>query len=930
MWTYDDHEHFERDEHRLFARLAHDLMLVQLKNRPRGATKVRRALHADAVLSVGNAVLTVHEDLPEALCQGPFQPGRQWPVTVRFSNASPVHQPDHAKDLRGVALRIEAYGEDGEGSVHDLLMTNWPVSPAANAREFVAIAKAVAGRRSTPARLLSLALRLPPEVGPRATVRILSNLIESARPSQSLALATYFSRGAIRWGTAGPVRYRLQPAARPVRPPAQGTRLRPDLARRLAADDLVFELAVQRFVDEERTSVEDTSRDWSIEDAPVVPVATLRIPSQDAGSLEFQRAERRIEQMAFNPWHTTADFRPLGNLNRARKAAYEASSAHRLGLRYATPESLGERARNVVAAVVFQTLNRAGLPWHRMPGRLAVLNLTLLRRRLRRDNLIDTDPVETPPLTRSPAAPPPEETRTTRTYDGTYNDLSAPHMGAVGAGFGRNLPADDNPRHTPDPIVVSDLLLRRESFIPAPSLNLLAAAWIQFQVHDWVKHERLPLDQSSIDLPLPDGRTWRNTVGGEPEPVMRIAANTGGGNRVSHWWDGSEVYGVDEPMARSLREPGGGARLALDGNFLPPGERGLPLSGFTDSWWLGLSALHTLFAREHNAVCDALRREYPAMDEEQVYQTARLIVSALIAKIHTIEWTPAILATETIDTALNINWSGVAPSQWLTRLGLRLFDANAVHGILRTLPDHHGVPFSLTEDFVTVYRMHPLIPDDYVFMDHRTGEQLGDAHFADLNGPKAEPLIRKLGLDTTLYSMAIANPGAVTLHNFPEALRTFERDGEIIDLAVVDIVRTRTRRVPRYNDFRAGLHLGRIRTFEQLTTEPRTLERLKSLYPSVDDIDTVVGLLAENPPEGFGFSDTAFRIFLLMASRRLQSDRFLTVDYRPEVYTPLGMDWVARNGMASVLLRHCPALAPVAGSGPGAFAPWREVTGAGR
>ena len=63
--------------------------------------------------------------------------------------------------------------------------------------------------------------------------------------------------------------------------------------------------------------------------------------------------------------------------------------------------------------------------------------------------------------------------------------------------------------------------------------------------------------------------------------------------------------------------------------------------------------------------------------------------------------------------------------------------------------------------------------------------------------------------------------------------------------------------------------------------------------------DTLVGLFAETPPAGFGFSDTAFRIFILMASRRLQSDRFLTVDFRPEVYTPFGMDWVANNGMTS-------------------------------
>ena len=54
----------------------------------------------------------------------------------------------------------------------------------------------------------------------------------------------------------------------------------------------------------------------------------------------------------------------------------------------------------------------------------------------------------------------------------------------------------------------------------------------------------------------------------------------------------------------------------------------------------------------------------------------------------------------------------------------------------------------------------------------------------------------------------------------------------------------------------------------------------------------MVGLMAEPLPEGMGFSDTAFRIFLLMASRRLKSDRFLSQDYRPEIYTKQGIDWV--------------------------------------
>ena len=63
----------------------------------------------------------------------------------------------------------------------------------------------------------------------------------------------------------------------------------------------------------------------------------------------------------------------------------------------------------------------------------------------------------------------------------------------------------------------------------------------------------------------------------------------------------------------------------------------------------------------------------------------------------------------------------------------------------------------------------------------------------------------------------------------------------------------------------------------------------------IDSVDLMIGLYAEPLPPGFGFSDTAFRIFILMASRRLKSDRFFTTDFTPRVYTQLGMDWIADN-----------------------------------
>jgi hypothetical protein len=64
-----------------------------------------------------------------------------------------------------------------------------------------------------------------------------------------------------------------------------------------------------------------------------------------------------------------------------------------------------------------------------------------------------------------------------------------------------------------------------------------------------------------------------------------------------------------------------------------------------------------------------------------------------------------------------------------------------------------------------------------------------------------------------------------------------------------------------------------------------------------------------------------------MASRRLKSDRFFTTDFTPQVYTPEGMRWIADNDMSSVLLRHCPALAPALRGVRNAFAPWPTLGG---
>jgi hypothetical protein len=64
-----------------------------------------------------------------------------------------------------------------------------------------------------------------------------------------------------------------------------------------------------------------------------------------------------------------------------------------------------------------------------------------------------------------------------------------------------------------------------------------------------------------------------------------------------------------------------------------------------------------------------------------------------------------------------------------------------------------------------------------------------------------------------------------------------------------------------------------------------------------------------------------------MASRRLESDRFFTRDFRPEVYTQAGFDWVNETTMRTVLLRHFPELEPALDGVENPFAPWAAVGG---
>jgi Animal haem peroxidase len=628
----------------------------------------------------------------------------------------------------------------------------------------------------------------------------------------------------------------------------------------------------------------------------------------------------------------------------------------------------------------FETLNLF-VVWHKLPTLLALLNLGALREVLRAKNLHNTSDIPvTDPAGLRPVPRPEARYLSEREEDGLYNDLSKPTMGNAslggsdfklsnpGARFGRNIPLGevdptrDGDILDPSPRLVSNKLLARQAkpdggddFKPATILNLLAAAWIQFQTHDWFNHGNpRPIEDDPFDVPLPSGDTW-------PEPKMLVRRTRadptrrpkdGAGpvtfaNAETHWWDTSQMYGDTAQALRQYRT-GSDGKLKIDPKtkLVPVDPTGVEKTGLTMNWWLGLSLMHNIFTLEHNAICDHLIEAFPEWRElddgdDQIFRVARLVNNALVAKIHTVDWTPAILTHPALQIGMRANWWGLAQEPIKKVFG-RISASEAISGIPGSVTNQNGADYCLTEEFTAVYRLHPLLPNDIQILsavDGKPGRVLKFeaqdlANDPDLIvGPRAiENAMRDSTFTDLVYTFGVHSPGAVTLRNYPNWMRRLRRRNgaaleEFIDLATIDILRDRERGVPRYNRFRQLFHMPKVNSFEEMTDDKQLAAALQEVYGHPDKVDLMVGMYAEKPPEGFGFSDTAFRVFILMASRRVKSDRFFTNDFTPAVYSQPGLDWVENNNMSTVLQRHFPELTPVLQQVSNPFAPWPSPPG---
>jgi Animal haem peroxidase len=504
-------------------------------------------------------------------------------------------------------------------------------------------------------------------------------------------------------------------------------------------------------------------------------------------------------------------------------------------------------------------------------------------------------------------------------------------------------------------------------------------------------------------------------------------------NTNTAWWDASQLYGFDDTSRQRVkRDPTDTAKLLLVAEagqsgqgYLPafgpadpinPEWAGQEAAGFPDNWTVGLSFLHNLFAREHNSFVAEFRRvaaskpdadsglRDPAQPKkvirnrdvtpDELFEVARLVVSAEIAKIHTTEWTPQLLYNEPLYLGMNGNWFGLLGSnggllskalsdvvtqnfgksedvakatQWYSVFasGPGIFGLGSkVHGYDISDPkyvnggvNHFGSPFNFPEEFVSVYRLHPLVPDllEYRELNVDPNKIAKRVPIVETFQGKATPFMHTMGMANWGLTLGRQRLGLLTLHNSPMFLQNLkmgrlDSKTQQIDVVALDILRDREHGVPRFNEFRRQYGLRQLTSFDDFmdpgtaagsperADQQATVETMRELYgqhvcdaskvitdaqvnddgtpindclghpngslvDNVEDVDTTVGYLAEyRRPHGFAISETQFVVFILNASRRLFSDRFFTSSFRPEFYTTLGIDWVNNNGPGPAMM----------------------------
>lgn len=285
------------------------------------AGNVKRMFHPK-MHGLLKASFSIAPDLEEKYQQGLFQPGKQYPCWIRFSNARKKPASDTKKDLRGMAIKL--IGVPGEklleqhpdAVTQDFVCVTSKTLQARSVHDFQkSLSALMAGGRN----LVWYALTHP--------VVVIRSLKQISRCS-NLLQTSFFSTTPYRFGEGEnfAVKYAVVPQHEsPVSPRVHPSEnfLKEQLIQDLAHADFYFDFMIQLQENAVTMPIEDPTVEWS---SPFIKLATIRIPKQQFNS---SAQETYGENLSFTPWHCIKEHQPLGGVNRARKAVYTALSAFR-------------------------------------------------------------------------------------------------------------------------------------------------------------------------------------------------------------------------------------------------------------------------------------------------------------------------------------------------------------------------------------------------------------------------------------------------------------------------------------------------------------------------------------------------------------------------------------------------------------------------
>jgi len=328
-------------------------------------------------------------------------------------------------------------------------------------------------------------------------------------------------------------------------------------------------------------------------------------------------------------------------------------------------------------------------------------------------------------------------------------------------------------------------------------------------------------------------------------------------NVITSYIDGSNIYGSDKAMANRIRSHVGGKLRISDNGLLPKDDNGSIFFLTGDERGnenIALTAMHTLWVREHNLIADALACKYPHWKDKdnRIYKEAKRIVVAELQAITYNEFLPALLGRNALPGYLK-NSSGYDDS---IKVNIsNVFSAAAYRFGHSMLPPSLLLLNPIGSEIITEY-----VPLTEAFFQPGKVDLVG-----------IEPILRGL----TAQTARAVDP--MVDHSIHNLLFQIQGESHGLDLAAFNIWRGRDHQIPSYNDVRESLGFSRITGFDDKANKWQRGfgERLKEAYDSdPDKIDLWVGGLAEKAAGNALVGKTFKAILLEQFSRLRHGDRF--------------------------------------------------------